>query len=435
VSDIWTAPTAAGPVHAAVAVPGSKSVTNRALVLAALAGAPTTLRGPLRARDTELMASALRALGTGVEDLPGPKGAAGDWLVSPRSLSGPAVVDCGLAGTVMRFVPPVAALATGEATFDGDPHARSRPMAPVIAALRDLGVSIDDAGRGGLPFTVHGRGAVAGGKVDVDASRSSQFVSALLLAGCRYDAGVQIRCVSSVGSVGSVVPSLPHIDMTVAMLDAAGVRARRDGEDRWTVEPGLPRGGEVSVEPDTSNAFPFAAAALATGGEVTLRHFPLHSPYQPVGLTLSVLEQIGAQLTQTPDGLIVDGSAGVRGADLDLGQVPELVTVVAALACLADSPTVIRGVAHVRGHETDRLAALTKELGRLGADVRETDDGLSIRPSRLHGGVFETYADHRLATAAALLGLVVDGVGVVDVATTAKTLPDFVGLWTRMLQE
>jgi 3-phosphoshikimate 1-carboxyvinyltransferase len=427
-TEIWTAPTAGGPVRAAVAVPGSKSVTNRALVLAALAGAPTLLQGPLRARDTELMASALRALGTGVEDLPGPGGAGECWMVTPSVLTGPAAVDCGLAGTVMRFVPAVAALAAGPVAFDGDPQARRRPMAPVLAALRDLGVDIEDGGRGTLPFTVLGHGSVAGGRVLFDASGSSQFVSALLLAGCRFDAGVEVH------SIGGRVPSLPHIDMSLAMLGAAGVTASRTGEATWRVEPGVPRGGQFSIEPDTSNAFPFAAAALATGGQITLRGFPMRSPYQPAGPACEVLEQLGARLTEVGGDLLVDGSAGLVGADLDLSQVGELVPVVAALACLADSPTVIRGVAHVRGHETDRLAALAKELGRLGGDVRETDDGLSIQPSTLHGGVFDTYDDHRLATAAAVLGLVVTGVGVVDVATTAKTLPDFVGLWTRMLQ-
>lgn len=426
--DIWTAPTAGAPVWATVAVPGSKSVTNRALVLAALAGAPTRLRGPLRARDTELMAAALRALGTSIEDVAGAFGSAGDWMVTPAALAGPAAVDCGLAGTVMRFVPPLAALAAGPVVFDGDPQARRRPMAPVLDALRELGVNIDDAGRGTLPFTVSGRGSVAGGQVDIDASGSSQFVSALLLAGCRFDIGVEVR------SAGGRVPSLPHVDMTLAMLAAAGITTSRVGEAGWRVEPGTPRGGELTVEPDTSNAFPFAAAALATGGQVTLRGFPLHSPYQPAGPACEVLQRLGARLSVVDADLVVDGSAGLVGADLDLGEVGELVPVVAALACLADSPTTIRGVAHVRGHETDRLAALAKELGRLGGDVRETDDGLSIRPSRMHGGVFDTYQDHRLATAAAVLGLVVHGVGVVDVQTTAKTLPDFVGLWTRMLQ-
>ncbi len=418
---IWLAPTASGPIDAAVVVPGSKSMTNRALVLAALATAPTTVRSPLRARDTELMAAALVALGSGVAD----EGA--DWIVTPSAWSGPADVDCGLAGTVMRFVPPVAALAHGEIAFDGDPRARQRPMGPVLDALRQLGVTVDDGGRGALPFTVVGAGRVRGGTVEVDASGSSQFVSALLLAGCAFDDGVEVR------SVGPTVPSLPHIEMTLAMLAAAGVDARPVDDAAWRVSPGRPCAGEITIEPDVSNALPFAAAALATGGRVRIVGFPTTSPYQAVGAAARVLHELGAVLEDDGGDLVVDGSAGVRGADLDMSQVGELVPVVAALACLAGSRTTIRGVAHLRGHETDRLAALAKELGRLGADVQETDDGLLVVPRPLHGGIFETYADHRLATAAAVLGLAVPGIEVVDVATTGKTLPGFVELWTGML--
>lgn len=427
-SAIWTAPTPTGPVHATVAVPGSKSLTNRSLVLAALADEPTVLRRPLRARDTELMASALRSLGADVSEDSGDS-SSGDWVVTPGALAGPAAVDCGLAGTVMRFVPAVAALATGPVSFDGDTHARQRPIAPVIDALRHLGVRVEDGGRGALPFTVHGAGAVVGGAVDIDASGSSQFVSALLLVGCRYGTGVLVR------SVGPTVPSVPHIDMSLAVLTAAGVRIERPAPGHWQVFPGVPAGGEVTIEPDVSNALPFAAAALATGGEVTISGFPARSAYQPVEEVRRILVALGARLTQVDGGLVVDGSGGLAGADLDMSAVGELVPVVAALAALAPTPTVIRGVAHLRGHETDRLAALTKELGRLGADIRETDDGLAIRPARLTGGTFETYDDHRLAMAAAVLGLVTPGVGVVDVATTAKTLPEFTTRWTGMLEQ
>jgi 3-phosphoshikimate 1-carboxyvinyltransferase len=421
VSETWAAPTVTGPLDATVVIPGSKSMTNRALVLAALASASTTLRSPLRARDTQLMAAAIVALGAHVEA----DGA--DWIVTPGPFAGPAAVDCGLAGTVMRFVPPVAALGSGEVTFDGDPRARERPMGPVLDALRQLGVLVEDQGRGTLPFTVDGRGGVRGGTVEVDASRSSQFVSALLLAGCRYDEGVEVR------SVGPSLPSLPHIEMTLAMLTAAGATVEQVEGQSWRVLPRAPRGGAIPIEPDVSNALPFAAAALATGGRVRISGFPASSRFQAVGETRRVLTELGAVLTDDAEGLLVDGSAGLTGADLDMSQVGELVPVVAALACLASSRTSIRGVAHLRGHETDRLAALAKELGRLGADVRETDDGLVIVPRPLRGGIFETYDDHRLATAAALLGLVVPGVQVVDVATTGKTLPGFVDLWTGML--
>ena len=430
-SQTWAAPTSDGPIDAVVAVPGSKSMTNRALVLAALASTPTLLRAPLIARDTELMAAALVAVGTAVDTRAPTSGGTVDWLVTPGPFVGPASVDCGLAGTVMRFVPPVAALALGTVCFDGDPAARQRPMAPVIDGLRQLGVSVDDGGRGTLPFAVNGSGHVLGGTVDVDASGSSQFVSGLLLAGCRYDEGLLVR------SVGPTVPSLPHVEMSLAMLTAVGLTAEPvdddGGSQAWRVAPGTPRGGEVVIEPDVSNTLPFAAAALATGGRVRIKAFPGGTSVQAVTEVCNLLTQLGAVLTVDGADLVVDGSGGLRGGDLDLSRVGELVPVVAALACLADAPTVIRGVAHLRGHETDRLAALTKELSRLGGQVEETDDGLSIVPRPLHGGVFETYEDHRMATAAAVLGLVVPGVEVVDVATTGKTLPGFVELWTGML--
>jgi 3-phosphoshikimate 1-carboxyvinyltransferase len=425
----WRAPAARQPVQALVTVPGSKSITNRSLVLAALAAGPTTVRNPLRARDTELMADALRALGCQITDLDLDDPSQAGWQVTPGRLAGPASIDCGLAGTVMRFVPAVAALAVGPVTFDGDAHARLRPLAPVLDALRALGVEVDDDGRGGLPFALRGTGSVRGGQVNIDASGSSQFVSALLLAGCRYDAGVTVH------SVGPTVPSAPHIDMSLAMLRAAGVQAERLDETTWQVRPGVPQGGVREVEADVSNALPFAAAALATGGRVTVAGFPAASPYQPVAQALGVLTAMGARLSQSAAGLVVDGSAGLVGADLDLSEVGELTPVVAALACLAESPTQIRGVAHLRGHETDRLAALTKELGRLGADVQETGDGLTIRPAVLTAGVFETYDDHRLAMAAAVLGLRVEGVEVVNVETTAKTLPGFAALWSTMVDQ
>ncbi len=430
-SQTWAAPTSDGPIDAVVAVPGSKSMTNRALVLAALASTPTLLRAPLIARDTELMAAALVAVGTAVDTRAPTSGGTVDWLVTPGAFVGPASVDCGLAGTVMRFVPPVAALALGTVCFEGDPAARQRPMAPVIDGLRQLGVSVDDGGRGTLPFAVNGSGHVRGGTVDVDASGSSQFVSGLLLAGCRYDEGLLVR------SVGPTVPSLPHVEMSLAMLTAAGLTAEPvdddGGSQAWRIAPGTPRGGEVVIEPDVSNTLPFAAAALATGGRVRIKAFPGGTSVQAVTEVCNLLTQLGAVLTVDGADLVVDGSGGLRGGDLDLSRVGELVPVVAALACLADAPTVIRGVAHLRGHETDRLAALPKELSRLGAQVEETDDGLSIVPRPLHGGVFETYEDHRMATAAAVLGLVVPGIEVVDVATTGKTLPGFVALWTGML--
>jgi 3-phosphoshikimate 1-carboxyvinyltransferase len=421
----WPAPVARGAVDASVTVPGSKSQTNRALVIASLAQTPTHLVGPLQARDTALMVDALRRMGARIDDTTQDGAAPAGWTIHPAPLCGDTAIDCGLAGTVMRFVPPLAALATGPVAFDGDPRARERPMGPLIDGLRDLGVVVTTAGADALPFTVHGAGRVAGGSLRIDASGSSQFVSALLLAACRFEQGLQL-------SVVGRAPSQPHITMTLKMLAAAGVVTRTGDSGSWVVEPGVPRGGDAAVAPDLSNAMPFLAAALLTGGTMRIPRWA-SADTQPGPQILAVLEAFGATSTFDDDILVCTGPGTINGTDLDLGDVPELVTTVAVLATLATSPSTLRGVAHVRGHETDRLQALTDELNALGGDVEQTDDGLHIRPRPLHGGTFHTYADHRLATAAAVLGLVVPGIDVEDVATTDKTLPRFVELWTAML--
>ncbi|MGW0531673.1 3-phosphoshikimate 1-carboxyvinyltransferase [Streptomyces sp. NPDC003032] len=432
---LWPAPHASGAVTATVHVPGSKSVTNRALVLASLAAEPGWLRRPLRSRDTLLMAGALRAMGVGIEETVSSSssvtGASGEaWRVIPSGLHGPATVDVGNAGTVMRFLPPVAALADGPIRFDGDPRSYERPLTGVINALRVLGARIDDDGRGALPLTVHGGGALDGGPVEIDASSSSQFVSALLLSGPRFNQGVEVR------HVGGPLPSMPHIRMTVDMLRSAGAQVdtpEAGGEPNvWRVTPGALLGRDVTVEPDLSNAQPFLAAALVTGGTVTIPDWPSHTT-QPGDALRRIFTEMGGSCELTEQGLVFTGSGSVHGLDVDLSEVGELTPGIAAVAALADSPSTLRGVAHLRLHETDRLAALTKEINELGGDVTETADGLHIRPRRLHGGVFHTYDDHRMATAGAVIGLAVDGVQIENVATTAKTLPDFPDLWTTML--
>ncbi len=416
----WPAPHPDAPVTGTVSLPGSKSLTNRALVLAALSDGPSLVRRALTSRDTALMAAALSALGTAVA-AEGP-----DWRVAPAPLRGPARVDCGLAGTVMRFVPPVAALAAGQVWFDGDPRARSRPMREVLEALRGLGVQVDDGGRGTLPFTVTGTGSVRGGTVVLDASGSSQFVSGLLLAGARYVDGVDVR------HDGRPMPSLPHVDMTVACLRRRGVDVDDSTPNRWRVRPGPVRAVDVVVEPDLSNAAPFLAAGAVTGGRVTVRDWPRETTQAGDALR-EILTLMGAQVGWAEDGLTVSGTGALTGLDYDLHDVGELTPAVAALAALASGPSRLRGVAHVRGHETDRLAALARELTALGGRVTETDDGLEIRPARLHGGVFHTYADHRMAQAAVILGLAVPGVLVEDVATTAKTFPGFPAAWAGLV--
>ena len=417
-SELWPAPRPLDPVDRVVSLPGSKSLTNRALLLAALADGPSVVRRPLRSRDTLLMAAALTALGTGVDDT-----ADGDWALTPGAWDRDAVVDCGLAGTVMRFVPPVAGLASGTVDFDGDPHMRLRPVGPMLAALGALGMRIEDGGRGALPFAVRGSGSVPGGTVTIDASASSQFVSALLLAGARYDHGVDVR------HVGKPVPSLPHIEMTVQMLRLHGVEVDDGDANRWAVSPGPLKAHDHAIEPDLSNAAPFLALAAATGGRVTVRDWPTETT-QPGDQLREILALMGCEVSLADGDLTVVGPARLSGVDLDLHDVGELTPAIAALCALADSPSHLRGIAHIRGHETDRLTALATELGRLGADVTEREDGLSIRPAPLHGGTFHTYADHRMAHAGVILGLAVDDVLVEDIATTGKTFPDFATAWT-----
>ncbi|MEU3492301.1 3-phosphoshikimate 1-carboxyvinyltransferase [Kitasatospora cineracea] len=432
---LWPAPVATAAVDATVTIPGSKSATNRALVLAALADGPGWVRRPLRSRDSQLMADGLRALGVTVEETvnaaSGGTGGGEAWRVIPAErLRGPAHVDVGNAGTVMRFLPPLATLADGPVHFDGDPRSHERPQHGVIDALRALGARIEDGGRGGFPLTVHGTGALDGGAVEVDASSSSQFISALLISGARFNHGVEIR------NTGGPVPSLPHIRMTVDMVRKAGgqVDAPEDGgeKDVWRVTPGALIGRDLVVEPDLSNAAPFFAAALATGGRVTVRDWPKHT-YQPGDQLREIYTAMGGSCEFVDDGLQFTGTGKVHGIEADLHDVGELAPVIAAVAALADSESHLYGIAHLRLHETDRLAALAKEINALGGDVSETEDGLRIRPRPLHGGVFHTYEDHRLATAAAVLGLAVEGVLVEDVATTAKTLPDFPQMWADLL--
>jgi 3-phosphoshikimate 1-carboxyvinyltransferase len=413
----WPVPHARGPVEAAVTLPGSKSLTNRALVLAALAEGPSVVHQALRSRDTTLMAAALTALGSPVDT------SSDDWRVTPGPLHGPARVDCGLAGTVTRFVPPVAGLADGPVRLDGDPHMRTRPVGEVLHALRRLGVRIDGDR---LPFTVHGQGRVPGGQVVLDASGSSQFVSALLLAGARFDRGVDVL------HDGKDVPSRPHIEMTVAMLREHGIEVDDAEPNRWRVTPGPIRAVDHLVEPDLSNAAPFVAVAAVTGGTVRVPGWP-RSTTQAGDAMRDLLGRMGCEVSLGDDGLTVTGRGELMGLDADLHDVGELTPVVAALCALAGSPSYLRGIAHVRGHETDRIAALATELHRLGADVTERADGLELRPARLHGELFRCYGDHRMAHAAAVIGSVVPDVLVDDVSVTGKTFPDFPAAWARLL--
>ena len=428
----WPAPFASRPVDATVTVPGSKSLTNRYLVLAALADGPSRLRAPLHSRDSALMIEALRQLGATITEVPG-DGAFGPDLevvpLDPDAASPLTRIDCGLAGTVMRFVPPLAALRNGESVFDGDPHARKRPMGTTIEALSALGVTVS-AEEGGtpssLPFVVEGTGEVRGGHLVIDASASSQFVSALLLVGARFTEGLHLE------HVGKAVPSLDHINMTVAVLRGAGVAVDDSVPNHWVVSPGPIRAFDQRIEQDLSNAGPFLAAALASRGTVRIPGWPDET--QQVGdLWRSILAAMGAEVTLHDGVLTVTGGPHIKGGNF--ADTSELAPTVAALCALATGPSRLTGIAHLRGHETDRLAALVTEINRLGGDAEETSDGLVIRPAKLHAGVVHSYADHRMATAGAILGLAVEGVQVEDIGTTAKTMPDFPRLWAGMLAQ
>jgi 3-phosphoshikimate 1-carboxyvinyltransferase len=400
-------------------------MTNRALVLAALATGTSRLHNPLRSRDSELMIGALRALGMSIES--DDRDDNSTLVVTAQPLRAPdTVIDVGNAGTVARFVPPVAALAPGPVRLDGDPRMRERPLAPMLDALRRLGVRIDASMSGGLPLTVYGAAEVRGGSVEVDASTSSQFVSGLLLAAPRYTDGLALR------HVGAPVPSAPHLDMTVAMLRTAGAEVRAVGTDAWHVQSGELQAREWQVEPDLSSAAPFLAAAVVTGGAVRVPDWPVRTT-QPGARLPELLSAMGAHIDFDGTSLVIAGPDRIAGVTADLHDCGELTPVIAAVAALADSPSRLSGIAHLRRHETDRLAALATEINALGGDVRELDDGLVIEPRPLHGGAFATYDDHRIAMAGAVLGLVVSDDVLDDVATTGKTLPEFTELWDGML--
>lgn len=431
----WRAPRAEGPFSSSLILPGSKSLTNRELVLSTLADGPSLLRAPLHSRDTELMAEALRELGVLIEEVPGNGAFGPDWLITPQELTGGSFIDCGLAGTVMRFVPLVAALALGPVAFDGDASARKRPMRSTIDALRALGIDVTDDGRGTLPFSLYGTGSVDGGALEVDASASSQFVSALLLVGARFENGLQLS------NTGPTAPSLPHIEMTMATLAARGVTVTAStaaGSGSWNISPGPISGREVDIEPDLSNAAPFLAAALVAGGSITIGGWP--SSTTQVGDRLeSLLAEFGATSSRTESSLTIDGGTGILGGgampgvELDLHECGELAPTIVALATMSESTSRITGIGHLRGHETDRLAALVKEINALGGAVTELEDGLVIEPRQLHGGLWHSHEDHRMATSGALIGLAVDDLEIDDIATTAKTLPEFPALWRELV--
>jgi 3-phosphoshikimate 1-carboxyvinyltransferase len=418
----WSAPYRdAAPILATLTIPGSKSVTNRALILAAIADSPSRLRRPLHSRDTELMIRGLQALGIKIEIIE--ENQSRDIQVTPAPLFGPANIDVGNAGTVMRFLLPIAALANGLVHFDGDPRSHERPIAPLIKALEDLGALIDHKGRYSLPLTINGNGKLNGREVSVDTSKSSQFLSALMLVAPKLQDGLTIR------NIGSTLPSLPHIEMTIAMLEQFG--ATVNSADSWEISGRL-TGQDLIIEPDLSNAAPFMAAPMICGGTVVIKDWPKKTT-QPGDRLREIFSKMGAKIEFVADGLSVTGSGKISGIDINLSNEGELTPVIAAVAALADTPSKLSGIGHLRLHETDRLAALNRELTNLGSKVVEGEDYLEIYPAKLHGGIFHTYEDHRLATAGAVIGLAIPDIEVENIETTRKTLPDFVGLWRELL--
>jgi len=428
---LWPAPLRGrNAVSARVVIPGSKSVTNRALILAAQASTPSILKRPLISRDTELMVAGLKAMGVGITDQTVGNDPA--WKITPSKLQGPAKVDVGNAGTVMRFLPPLSALAQGDISFDGDPRSYERPLGPVIAALEELGIEIEHEGRYSLPLVVKGKGNIPGGALTIDASASSQFLSALLLIAPSTSNGITAT------HKGGALPSMPHIDMTVQMLRDFGATVSVDKTaQNWRVESGAMHGVDLVIEPDLSNAAPFLSIAMVCGGSITIADWPKQTT-QPGDQLREILTQMGAQVSFNDGGLTITGGESIHGIDIDLHDVGELTPAIAALAALADSPSHLRGIGHLRLHETDRLAALTREINSLGGNVTEDETSLRINPAGafgkgLHGGTFHTYDDHRLATAGAVIGLLIPEIEIENVATTRKTLPDFPGLWQSLI--
>ena len=426
----WSAPYRGGltsvgePVNAKITIPGSKSATNRALILAAIAKTPSRLRKPLSSRDADLMVKGLQSLGCKINEIKTEQGF--DYQITPHKLSGPTQIDVGNAGTVMRFLPPIASLATGLVHFDGDARSHERPLEPVIKALEQLGASIEHGNKYRLPLTINGSGEIKGGEVEVDASASSQFISALMLLGPATKNGLTIN------NISKTLPSMPHIEMTIQMLRQFGATVEVN-ENSWKVISGDLLGQDLTIEPDLSNAAPFMAAAMICGGSVEILDWP-KSTSQPGDQLRDIYAKMGARIERSNEGLKISGSGTISGIDIDLHDVGELTPSIAAVAALASSPSTLRGIAHLRLHETDRLAALASEINNLGGDVTEGPGELLIKPSKLVASqIFKSYEDHRMATAGAIMGLAVKDLIVENIETTKKTLPDFPGMWQEML--
>lgn len=411
--DVRSVRRVAHPPDAVVAVPGSKSIANRALVCAALARGRSRLTNVPDGDDTVAMVACLRGLGLDAELDDGRvtiEGAGTDWSSDPRTL------HAGLAGTTSRFVTALAALGSAPITVDGHPPLRRRPFGPLHEALTQLGVSVRPGEVAGhLPATI--LGPPTGGRVRIRGDVSSQYVTALMLIGPYLPGGLELWLTSE-------LISRPYVELTAAVMTWFGADGIAMGDELIVVEPGEYRPADVFVEPDASSAsYPLAIAAV-TGGRVTVDGLGPDA-LQGDATFVDVLAAMGCRVERDEHSVTVTGPSELRGVDLDMADISDLVPTVAVVAALASTPTTIRGVGFIRQKESDRLGDLAAELRRAGVDVDETDDGLAVRPSRPRAARLATHHDHRLAMAFAVLGTAVDGIEIEDPRVVSKSWPGF----------
>lgn len=403
------------PPDAWVSVPGSKSLTNRALLVGALADGRSRLTGALFSDDTRAMAECLRRLGFGVHEYPQEL----QMLVEGRGGEIPskqATLFVGGAGTAARFLTAMVGLGSGRYTIDGTARMRERPIQDLLDALGMLGVDAA-AERGTPPVVVNAKG-MRGGCAVVRGKTSSQFLSALLMAAPYAQQDVEVAL------EGSLVEA-PYVEMTLAVMEAFGVRVEREGLSRFFIRSGQRyRARDYAIEPDASAAGYFFAAAAVTGGRVRVKGLGA-SALQGDARFVDVLEEMGCQVVRGEDFLEVSGSGKLRGIEADLTNMSDQTMTLAAIAPFADGPTCIRGVAHIRHHESDRIAATATELRRVGQEVEERDDGLVIMPRPVRQALVQAHDDHRIAMAFAVIGLRAPGITIADPGCVAKTFPDF----------
>ncbi|MFC0506412.1 3-phosphoshikimate 1-carboxyvinyltransferase [Micromonospora costi] len=408
--DVLTVSPLPVPPDTSVRPPGSKSITNRALLCASLAPGRSTLTGTLLADDTRAMLGAVRALGAVVvvDEASSTVTVTG---ADPRASAGAPTIDARSSGTTSRFILPAAALSPHRSAIDGTTQLRARPFGPVIEALRHLGATVEELGRPGfLPVAV--AGPIRGGHVQLSGHLSSQFLSGLLMAGPLMRDGLDVELTSPLVSV-------PYLRMTVAVMAAFGVDA-----DGLSVRPGSYRPTDYAIEPDASAASYFLAAAAITGGRITVEGLGTASLQGDVAFA-DVLERMGARVERAPNRLTVIGTGALHGIDVDMADISDTAQTLAAVAVFADTPTRIRGIGFIRGKETNRIAAVVTELRRAGIDATEHDDGFTVRPGAPTPTRFVTYDDHRMAMSLSLLGLRTPGIEIAEPGCVAKTYPGF----------